>query len=583
MSVKLIAVVSLIVLGLSGCGAGTLLQPLPSGDLTAWAPLAPHQTEDRAKARLAFLEFRLYAANGHWDDALAALQRARQSDPDSSYLHLLLARVYLHLEQSDEAMALMTELLTAAPDHFEGHLLLGDIYLSQQHDERALTHFRRALVLRDDDEGVHLRLAMVLLRQEQVEKALTTLEDFLQQQPEAHQARLSLARIYRDQNRLDSAQQAYRSYLEYFPQKQQILVELGQLMKHRDPEAALRLYHQALTADPDAVLVRRQLAQLYLERQQPDAALQQLLTLRRLSPMAGDDFQIGLLRLRLEQWAAADKEFRSLLAQQEARQDIQNEIQSETDRPRYYLAMALIGRERYQEAIAQLTKIGHGSDLYPDAMLQLAYLYHQQQQSEQAFQLLGNLLQNNYRQPEVYYYLIAFHQDLGQEQQAYEVARAATERYPDDARLLYQLGVLLGSLEQPQQAHDAMKRVLEIDQQHADALNYLAYAQAETETDLPLALERASRALELKPAGYIEDTLGWIYFKLGDYDKSRIHLESANRMQPNDQVVLEHLGDLYVAMELYQDAAEAYQRVLELDADVDDVSVKLESLSPKLD
>ncbi len=566
--VKLIVVSALIVFGLGGCYAGLPAPPVATP--VVHVPSSPHLVEDEARARLAFLEFRLLVADGRWQGALTAMQRARYFDPDSTYLHLLLARVYLHLEQPEAAIALIEELLAIEPENFEAHLLLGDIHLSRQRSEQALAQFRRALALRGDDEGAHLRLAMVLLQQGQEGRAVATLEEFLQQRPAAHGARLSLARIYRDEMRYDAAQEVYRRYLEYFPQNQQILVELGQLLEQRDPDAALTLYHQALAADPGAVLVRQQLAQLYLDRQQPAEALEQLQLVRRLSPFFSDDFQIGLLLLRLERWEAAEREFRALLRQRDTA--------GATDRYRYYLAMSLIGRQHYREAMELLRSIGPEAGLYPEAMLQLSYLYQQQQQGTQALTLLEDLLQDNYHQPEVYYYLAAFHQDLGQTRQAYEVARTATERYPDNPRLLYQLGVLLSALDHQEQAFTVMTRVLDMDDQHADALNYLAYVQAEEESDLPLALERARRALALKPAGYIEDTLGWVYFKMGCFEESRVHLENANRLQPDDLIVLEHLGDVYQELGMYRDAARAYQRILELDADARGVSVKLESL-----
>lgn len=249
-----------------------------------------------------------------------------------------------------------------------------------------------------------------------------------------------------------------------------------------------------------------------------------------------------------------------------------------TEKDRYYLALALINQQRHNDAIVQLEQITPETDIYQDAMLQLAYLYQQQNDYDNALSVLDGLLEGSYQTPEVYYYLVAFHHENNSIEQALDFAVRATARYPDNVRLLYQLGLLYNAMDEHLRAYATMEAVLEIDHDHADALNFVAYSQAESETDLPLALKRAKRALELKPVGYIEDTVGWIYFKLGRYQEGRKHLERANLLQPGDQIILEHLGDLLRALKLYEEAADAYRQVLGFDPDAAGIADKLDKL-----
>ena len=54
------------------------------------------------------------------------------------------------------------------------------------------------------------------------------------------------------------------------------------------------------------------------------------------------------------------------------------------------------------------------------------------------------------------------------------------------------------------------------------------------------------RAVELRPEdGFIVDSLGWAYFRLGDYDKAVTYLERAVELEPGDPVINDHLGDAY--------------------------------------
>jgi tetratricopeptide (TPR) repeat protein len=106
----------------------------------------------------------------------------------------------------------------------------------------------------------------------------------------------------------------------------------------------------------------------------------------------------------------------------------------------------------------------------------------------------------------------------------------------------------------------------------------MAYLKAETGENLELALSEVKRALATKEAGYLLDTLGWVYYKLGRFEEGRQPLEKALRLRPDDTVILEHLGDLYRALSLWQLAGEVYRRVLELDPLAEGIQEKLDSI-----
>ena len=61
------------------------------------------------------------------------------------------------------------------------------------------------------------------------------------------------------------------------------------------------------------------------------------------------------------------------------------------------------------------------------------------------------------------------------------------------------------------------------------------------------ALELITKALELSPnKGYIIDSLGWTYFKLGDLNKALELLLKAASLSPKDPAIYDHLGDVYI-------------------------------------
>ncbi|MFK5925656.1 MAG: tetratricopeptide repeat protein [Desulfuromusa sp.] len=552
---------------ISGCVAVNRSQaPVPE-DASA-VNYRSELVDPEAKSLFAFSEFRILAAENRWEEAIAALQRALSFDPQSDYLQLILAKAYLHQQQPEQAVTTLEALLAGDPENVAAHELLGDVFSYQQDYESAIDHFRRALELTPKNDALPLRIAIDLTRLDRKDEAIVVLETLLKQQPESGLAQLTLARLYLDAKQADKATAIYKKLLKKQPDQLPAVLEYGKLLERQDQDAALELYQAFITRNPRAAAVRQQLAQYFLVRRQPEDALLQLQAVRQQFP---DNLpvinQIGLIQLELENWAEAENAFRLLLNSDD-----------QHGRSRYYLAMALSGQGKIDEAISALEPIGQDSSIYTEAALQLAYLYKQSDRDDKAIAKLQQIIKQDIHQPDVYYYLVAFLGDREDYEQAVQVALDGIEKNPDATQLLYQLGVLYEKQDKRQLAVQTMEKILLLDDSHSDALNFLAYDQAENEIDLELALSRAQKALAIKPSGYIVDTLGWIYFKMGCYPESREQLEKAVKLHPDDAVIQEHLGDLYSAMKLWEKAASVYRRVLEIDPQATQVEEKLKLL-----
>jgi tetratricopeptide (TPR) repeat protein len=58
------------------------------------------------------------------------------------------------------------------------------------------------------------------------------------------------------------------------------------------------------------------------------------------------------------------------------------------------------------------------------------------------------------------------------------------------------------------------------------------------------------------------DTIGWIYFKLGDYEKAKYYIQMAVE-KGGSPVVIEHLGDVYFKLGNIDKAIEYWKKALE--------------------
>ena len=108
------------------------------------------------------------------------------------------------------------------------------------------------------------------------------------------------------------------------------------------------------------------------------------------------------------------------------------------------------------------------------------------------------------------------------------------------------LGICYEQTDQTQKAETAFGRALELNPNDLGALNYLGYWWADEGRNLKEAMELITKAVKLYPEnGYYADSLGWVYFKIGNTKKAVTWLERAVQLAPDDAVIHDHLGDVY--------------------------------------
>lgn len=91
-----------------------------------------------------------------------------------------------------------------------------------------------------------------------------------------------------------------------------------------------------------------------------------------------------------------------------------------------------------------------------------------------------------------------------------------------------------------------LKKALQLAPNEPSVLNYLGYSYVDQNRNIAEALAMLEKAQSLKPTdGYIADSVGWAYFKLGRFADAAKTLESAVELIPGDSTINDHLGDAY--------------------------------------
>lgn len=96
------------------------------------------------------------------------------------------------------------------------------------------------------------------------------------------------------------------------------------------------------------------------------------------------------------------------------------------------------------------------------------------------------------------------------------------------------------------QAEADLKKALELNPDQPLVLNYLGYSWVDQGANLDEAFRMLRRAVDLRQRdGYVVDSLGWAYYRLGRYEDAVRELEKAIDLKPSDPVINDHLGDAY--------------------------------------
>ena len=156
---------------------------------------------------------------------------------------------------------------------------------------------------------------------------------------------------------------------------------------------------------------------------------------------------------------------------------------------------------------------------------------------------------------------------------AIEIVGEENERYWS---LYYARGVCNERTDNWDQAQADLLLALEYRPDQAHVLNYLGYSWIEQGRNFEPAKQMIERAVELRPEdGYIADSLGWVQYKLGEFDEAVDTMERAVELVPTDPVINDHYGDTLWVVGRKLEAEFQWRRALSFEPEEQDLEDRI--------
>lgn len=205
---------------------------------------------------------------------------------------------------------------------------------------------------------------------------------------------------------------------------------------------------------------------------------------------------------------------------------------------------------RHKDAVRTFARVPSGHPFAQEAMIRIAGNLERLDRTSEAIAVLEKSARGTQATAEVLGALGDLYrtqEDFGRAVAMYN--KAITHEVPGkrpDWLLYYTRGAAYEQMGKWHLAEKDLLKALSLEPNQPLILNYLGYGWVDQGKNLGEALQYIQRAVELSPnSGFIIDSLGWAYYRLGEYERAIKYLERAVELEPEDPTINDHLGDAF--------------------------------------
>jgi len=473
-------------------------------------------------------------------EALEAASLWQKADPDSTQARQVVAALLVNQENLTEARVPLEQWLAADKANAARNFAQVAQLLARNNDKKAVFELLKGLARPYNDIA---------------------------------EVRLSVAQAAWSANDVDGALAESRAALKIKPDLELAALFHAQALSRRSNGESITFLEDFLKRYPKASDVRLTYARLLANEKRTADARKQFEILVEAAPKNPEiAMAVALLAMQTNDYDAAEKHFQGALAAGHKTPDA------------IWLFLGQINEERknYDEALKWYAGITSG-ERYMSAQARYAGVLQKQGKLDEARKHLQSIKPGDDAQR---IQLVQAEANMLREAQAYsdayDLLGKSLEGAPESIDLLYDQAMIAEKLDKVDITERNLRKVIELQPEHAHAYNALGYTFADRNQRLPEARKLIEKALELSPQdGYIMDSLGWVLFRMGQMNEAVTQLRRAFDLRPEAEVGA-HLGEVLWANGQRDEAQKIWSKFLKDNPLNDTLQGTLKRLSPAL-
>lgn len=527
------------------------------------------QTEGEISGRSAYIQGMEAFENEEYENARELLLEAKRNLDSAVGVDYALADTYLQLNDLPNAALYGKQAVDAEPDNKWYRLKLAEIYRSAGQNNATLRELNTLLDYHPNDFETMYMLADTYKDYGEFIKSNQTLDDILRLTGPDISVLLLKFRNYEALAIPDSAITQLEKIREIDPDNLEMLNLLGQYYARTgDQIRAKETLNDALmrnARDPQSLI---NLAGIYLDEQKWDSA-GTLLSDFTSDPLIEAEEKMNIARFL---YSRVQKDPQNIQLRIETERVLDSLSESESDHgPAFTLAgQFYVQTDQPEKALEKLEK---ANELLPEddiAWRQRLQLLLSQQKYEETVEAGEKANESVPDDAFIQFFVGSAYMLMDQNEQAEDWlsnAVRAPARRPFKSVVYSTLGDVRANLGKHEQSDEAYELALRYDSENDNAMNNYAYNLSVRGENLERAKELALKVVEVNPenAAYL-DTVGWVYFKLEDYDRAERFIKASINTGEASAEVLEHLGDVYEKLGELDEAQEWWEKALEKDS-----------------
>ena len=442
------------------------------------------------------------------------------------------------------------------PKNLEARQVFAALLVRTGEMESAAEHFEYVLSHGKQSERQRFMLITSLLSKEKDKHtALAVMQKLIEKRKNNPHALYSYSQLAFLVGNLNDALATIKKVIKLQPEwTEAYILQSNIFVRQGDKVHAVAVLRQTVESQPDNTKLRMFYARNLVDAKQFDEAVNQFSELTDDEKLGHEAiYALGLLKLQMNKPKQAVEYFSRLLTDEKRVVEAQ-----------YYLAQSYELQNELDKAIKAYNEVRNNQYSF-EADLRIALILAKQGQVEDAQLRLQNMSPDSLdKELRVYLTEGEILNTAKQYEDALELYNDALAQLPDNNRLLYARALTAEKIGQVDLAIKDLESIVKREPENAQALNALGYTLVDKTKEHKKGLKLIQKALKLEPDdGAIHDSMGWAYYRLGQYDKALKYLRSAFE-KLKDAEIAAHLGEvLWVAGER-EAAQDIWKSALEL-------------------